>query len=556
MRGAQRLRRAALTTAAALTLASACSDSGTTTSGAAPAGSDRTRDAAVASSRTPCTRPPEAPPKAVWVTGSSSDRDLTSFDGTTIRIHWFPKPDASATAPAPTVLMGPGWGLPGDTSLDDVDDPGAISISELHDAGFNVLTWDPRGFGRSTGTARVNDPDAEGRDVQVLIDWVAAQSGVQLDGAGDPRLGMVGGSYGGGIQLTTAAQDCRVDAIVPTMAWSSLGNSLYKGGIAKTGWAGILNDVAAGGTSDPHIDSFYRSATATGRTSDEDLAWYESRGPGDAVSRITAPTLIIQGTVDGLFTLDEGITNYRRLRDAGTPVSMVWFCGGHGVCLTDEGDPDRVRTAALAWLRRHVVGDTTVDTGPRVELLDQDGHRYAADDWPLPAGAPVTASGSGTLSLTAEGGSGPAWPRPGGRLPALLVLPVTPARAAHAVNVPVDAGATPAVIVGAPQLTITYSGTSPGGDRPQRAFAQLVDDATGVVVGNQVTPVPLTLDGATHTTTVPLETIAFTARPGAQLTLQLTPTTVAYAQPQLGGTVTFDQIRLSLPTAANLTPGG
>ena len=61
-------------------------------------------------------------------------------------------------------------------------------------------------------------------------------------------------------------------------------------------------------------------------------------------------------------------------------------------------------------------------------------------------------------------------------------------------------------------------------------FAQLVDDSTGIVLGNQITPIEVTLDGKAHTTTVPLEMVAFTAKPGAHLTLQLVATTAAYAQ--------------------------
>ena len=34
--------------------------------------------------------------------------------------------------------------------------------------------------------------------VSKLIDWVSTRPPAQLDGPGDPRLGMVGGSYGGG----------------------------------------------------------------------------------------------------------------------------------------------------------------------------------------------------------------------------------------------------------------------------------------------------------------------------------------------------------------------
>ncbi|MGZ4704338.1 MAG: CocE/NonD family hydrolase [Acidimicrobiales bacterium] len=497
--------------------------------------------------RPACDRPAEPVPAAAPVPGVPSDWDVTSFDGTTIRAHWFPEASATGTAPHPTVLMGPGWGQAGDTQVDQVGFLGALNIASLHDAGFNVLTWDPRGFGRSGGTVETDSADFEGKDVQQLLDWVAAQEGVQLDGDADPRVGMVGGSYGGGIQLITAAIDCRVDSIVPIVAWHSLQTSLFKADTVKSGWSDLLFAATAGRSIDPHITSAHASGRATGTLSAEDQAWFVDRGPGDLIKDITVPTLIVQGTVDTLFTLDEGVTNYGLLDAAGVPVSMLWFCGGHGACLTDPGDETRVGTAAIAWLDRYVKGDQAVDTGARFDFVDQDGTSHKAAGWPLPAGDPITATGQGTLSLTAEGGSGPQSIPASGGLLASIVGPITPARATNAVNVAIDV-TDPALIVGAPALTISYSGTVPDGDRPTRVFAQLVDDATGFVLGNQITPIEVTLDGQTHSATVPLEMVAHAATAGQHLTLQLVATTVAYAQPRLGGTITFDEVDISLPT--------
>ena len=65
------------------------------------------------------------------------------------------------------------------------------------------------------------------------------------------------------------------------------------------------------------------------------------RSPGarhPVVHTIHIPTLIVQGTVDTLFTLQEGVDNYEILRAAGVPTAMHWFCGGHGVCLTPPGN--------------------------------------------------------------------------------------------------------------------------------------------------------------------------------------------------------------------------
>jgi ABC-2 type transport system ATP-binding protein len=487
------------------------------------------------------------------VPGVPHDLVLTSFDDTPLRIHWFPDPAATAEQPSPTVLMGPGWGLAGDTASSSVGILGSVDVQSLRAAGYNVLTWDPRGFGRSGGVATVNDPEREGRDVQRMLDWVAEQPVARTDANGDPRVGMVGGSYGGGIQLVAAAIDCRVDAIVPVMAWHSLGTSLYRSETVKTGWAGILSRLPTGAVTDAHIDSAYSDGIVEGSLTDEDLEWFLSRGPGELVEQVRVPTLLIQGTVDTLFTLDEALTNLEILESNGVPSAMLWFCGGHGICLTDEGDPERVSTATLAWLDRWVEGDESVDTGPRIDLIVQTGDRYTASAFPEPSST-VTASGSGTLELIELGGSGPVWPAFGsGGLVGGIAAPVTPARAEHAVEVKVPFDEDE-LVIGSPRLTLTYTGTTPDGVRPTRVFAQLVDDATGHVLDNQVTPVPLELDGREHTVEVPMEVVSFAASAGGSVTLQVVATTVAYAQPRLGGEVELSRIEVALPVVDGLSP--
>src|SRR6202020_176179 len=112
--------------------------------------------------------------QAAPVAGVPSDWTITSFDGTKIRAHWFPVSGADAAHPRPTGLEGPGWGEGGATKSSD-GILGSVSITALNQDGYNVLTWDPRGFGDSTGTIEVDSPNVEGRDVSRLIDWVATQ---------------------------------------------------------------------------------------------------------------------------------------------------------------------------------------------------------------------------------------------------------------------------------------------------------------------------------------------------------------------------------------------
>lgn len=49
--------------------------------------------------------------------------------------------------------------------------------------------------------------------------------------------------------------------------------------------------------------------------------------------------------------------------------------------------------------------------------------------------------------------------------------------------------------------------------------------------------------------------VAFHLRPGHTVTLQLVATTVACAQPRLGGSLGTSKISISLPVAKDVTPG-
>jgi ABC-2 type transport system ATP-binding protein len=349
-----------------------------------------------------------------------------------------------------------------------------------------------------------------------------------------------------------AAIDCRVDAIVPTIAWHSLATSLDKNDSAKQGWGDILYLAAHNRKLDPHITSSHTKSDTTGLLGAENVAWLAARGPGDLVQQITAPTLFLQGTVDTLFTLDEAVSNYTILKDKGVPTAMVWYCGGHGTCLTKAGDPVRTNAATIAWLARYLKGDTGVQNGAGFTTVDQNGNELSADAYPPAPGAAITASGSGSLHLVATKVQTPK-PVPGASsgLIGAVALGITPARATNGLDVTVPI-ASAALVLGAPSLTITYSGTTPPGPKPTRVFAQLVDPTTNLVVGNQITPIPVTLDGHRHTATVPLEMVAFSAPAGGHLTLQVVASTAAYSRPRFGGTVHFATISISLPTVSGM----
>ena len=153
--------------------------------------------------------------------------------------------DASFVTPPgsgglPAVLLAHGFG-----ETKDAVRPQAEALAR---AGFAVLTWSARGFGASTGQIGLDSPDYEVKDVEQLVTWLARQPRVLLDHPGDPRVGITGASYGGGISLLAAAYDHRIDAVVAQSTWNNLATALFPngagggpaGGVFKRQWAGLL----------------------------------------------------------------------------------------------------------------------------------------------------------------------------------------------------------------------------------------------------------------------------------------------------------------------------
>lgn len=471
---------------------------------------------------------------------------ITSFDGTAITFYWFPAAGLAEGQKAPTVLQGPGFGGQAQSDPDAASSPSNPGVGDLRRAGYNVLTWNPRGISPSGGQAQLNNPDFEGKDVSALLSWVSERSEAQLDAPGDPRVGMTGGSYGGGIQFSTAAIDKRVDAIVPVIAWHSLGTSLYKADTIKSSWVNALlvGATRPGNTFSPSILKGREQARRGTTFSPEVVNFARAAGPDRVLSQVSAPTLMLQGTIDNLFPPSEAIENYSILKANGVPVKMVWFCGGHGVCLTKGGESRLPLEQTWLWLDKYLKGDTAVDTGPGFTWVDQRGKFRSTATYPRPDGK-LQARGKGALTLQDKGGSGPyAGKLPGAISPTfgLVLRPTIPAPAKRAVNVPVRARKT-AVVVGTPKVRLNYKGTSK--NKKVRVLAQLVH--RGKVVGNQITPVALRLNGKKQTATVPLEAISISLRKGQRVKLQITAQSSAYNTFPSGGKVTFSRIKLTLP---------
>ena len=95
---------------------------------------------------------------------------ITSFDETPITFYWFPAVGLAPGQTAPTVLQGPGFGGQAQSNPEATSGGPIPGVGSLRQAGYNVLTWNPRGISPSGGEAMLDNPDYEGRDVQALID--------------------------------------------------------------------------------------------------------------------------------------------------------------------------------------------------------------------------------------------------------------------------------------------------------------------------------------------------------------------------------------------------
>ncbi|AWI28863.1 alpha/beta fold hydrolase [Streptomyces tirandamycinicus] len=164
----------------------------------------------------------------------------------------------------PAVLIGHGFGSSKDAVRQQAE--------ALARDGYAVMTWSARGFGASTGTIGLNDPEREVRDVSRLIDWLAARPEVELDAEGDPRVGITGASYGGAVSLLAAGQDRRVDAIAPQITYWNLADALFPDGVFKKLWAGLFFTAGSAGGSGLVPDSAVPPADAPAG---------DGAGPGD-----------------------------------------------------------------------------------------------------------------------------------------------------------------------------------------------------------------------------------------------------------------------------------
>jgi hypothetical protein len=321
---------------------------------------------------------------------------FTTFDGAPIDINvgFPPAPASGPDGNFPVVGLFHGWG---GSKL-------SVTSGNWINDGYAVFSMSDRGWGMSCGGTdpkrtqpvcqngynHLMDTRFEVRDAQEIFEALADRAATGATGGEgliDPqKIGVTGGSYGGGMSMALAAlknrkmipandgtlipwqsdggKAMRIAAAQPDIPWTDLAYSLQPNGhtldyvvdspYMQRGRIGVMKQSFVAG--------LYATGQATsnyappGSDPDADLTtWYSSINAGepydqnplsvDIVDEITkhhssyyiddstspAPLLISNGWTDDLFPADEAIRFYNRTRaeHPGTPVSLIFTDHGH-----------------------------------------------------------------------------------------------------------------------------------------------------------------------------------------------------------------------------------
>ncbi|MFF8571039.1 alpha/beta fold hydrolase [Streptomyces sp. NPDC015408] len=485
-----------------------------------------------------------------------ADRVVEVGDGVRLDTSYF---TAGSDGRRPAVLLAHGFG----GSKADVRD----QAERLAQDGYAVLTWSARGFGRSTGKIGLNAPDGEVADVSRLIDWLAGRPDVRLDGKGDPRVGMAGGSYGGAVALLVAGHDDRVDAIAPAITYWNLADALFPNGVFKKLWAGIFVNMGGGCEKfEPALCRMYQRVAEKGAPDAEAVKLLQERSPQAVGDRIDVPTLLVQGQTDSLFPLGQADAAAKAIRANGAPVDVDWVSGGH-----DGGDmeTDRVEARTGAWFDRYLKGDESAGTGPAFRVSRTVGtgsgdgeprlEGVSAGSYPGLGGEPRAVELRGR-EQTFENPAGAAPPAvsalPGiggsGGLSQLSSLGVGisldfPGQYAAFESAPMREDLQ---ITGSPTATVRVQSTA----EDAVLFAKVYDVGPGgaqqVLPSQLVTPLRVADARAGKDVTVTLPAVDHEVERGHKLRLVLASTDLGYASPAAPATYTVSlKGGLSVPTA-------
>ena len=281
-------------------------------------------------------------------------------------VAWLYEPDRPPAAGAlPIVVMA--HGLTG-TRRDGLG-PFAERFAEH---GCLAIVFDHRGFGDSTGTADLFEPDRQ------LTDWAHAIAFARGVPDADPaRVVTFGSSMGGGNALAAAAHDPRVAAAISQVPFLNIVRQAYRGSpgvMARMAWAAIRAEhmPAVGAPHEPAFinapgaEAGWRQVVASG----EDSRWRDrvsSRwllgrpfNPGRYARGLHCPWLVCVGSSDQVARPSTAIAAARRAPRGELRV----YPGVDHFDVYDGPEHEAVVADQIAFLERHVLAGSGTHPEP------------------------------------------------------------------------------------------------------------------------------------------------------------------------------------------------
>lgn len=503
----------------------------------------------------------------------------TGADAVTLDTTLFVPNSATSSVPAASIIIAHGYGGTKEQSKGQA--------TKFAREGYVVLTYTARGFGKSTGQVSIDSPDYEVADARTMIDLLAARPEVLQDGQGDPKVGMFGGSYGGGLVLLTAGYDNRVDAVSASRTWNSLVTSLFPNslgapkagtpgagssedanGVFKQLWAefffqggsldaegGDTNSAPASGSTGSCGDNIrpewceaYRGVLQNdGQLTDTMKGLLEASSPASVIDNITAPTILSQGEGDTLFPLTEADANARGIAANGAPVRLFWVTGGHGATRSSKSEAVELNDAVDKWFDFYLrgQGDKPATSFDYTQVTDQAANGRSTGDAETTAQYPgLTGADTTRLGVALSGSTQQIQNPAGGDPAALSTVPpghVAPGERKPPSEIPGQAATFDSAaltesldVVGTPTVDVRVASSS----GQAVLFAKLYDvDPSGrasliqgLVAPVRMTSTPTSIDQA-QPSTITLAAIAHRFEAGHQLRLVLASTDQGYASP-------------------------
>jgi ABC-2 type transport system ATP-binding protein len=297
--------------------------------------------------------------------GTVYRQEIVSPIGDTVIFQVMEPTNLEAGKTYPLVLQGHGYGGHRDVAPNEFQ-------QRLRDTGYYVVSIDQRGFGESTGTIRVMDPEYEGVNLTAILDWAENLEGLRRHLDGRMVVGSYGGSYGGMYQVLLWAADPqhRLRVLAPDITPHDLVYALDPNNVVKSGWGLVLSAGGEGAVAlqfadgfplvvaptglhqDPAIYETLLQAVTTNAFSDASKSFFRYHSfkyycDGQAVApqnflvatpdALTQPptlppaadVLITQGMRDTLFNFNDGWNNYQCMKALGGDVRLLTHQSGH-----------------------------------------------------------------------------------------------------------------------------------------------------------------------------------------------------------------------------------